>query len=81
MKVYDYHCSSCGDTWEMFVANEHQDVFCKCGGHALRMTPTPQLRYLQMGVDPTMTTSADKWDKARAQEMKREQRIGICEEE
>ena len=83
MKVFDYICNECNEAFERFVKDENEPVTCDvCGAQSCRrLIPTPSLRYLQMGVDPTMGTSSDKWEKARRQEMKREYKLGIANEE
>jgi len=83
IKVFDYHCWNCEHIFEEFVKSSDEEVACEnCGSYpCTRLTPTPPLSYSRMGVDPTMTTSADKWDRNREQEMKRERRLGISQEE
>lgn len=73
MLVYDYYCNGCDRDFEAFVKTSDESVLCTtCGVVADRLTPAPTLRYLEMGVDPTMSTSADKWANAREQKIRME---------
>jgi len=74
MLVFDYECWNCGHFFEEFVKTLEDKVPCEsCGASpAHRMPSAPILRYLEMGVDPTMTTSADKWADMREQKIRME---------
>ncbi len=77
MLVFDYECWACGDIFEEFVKTPEDNVACEnCGsGPAIRMPVAPTLRYLEMGVDPTMPTSADKWADMREQKIRMENKL------
>lgn len=34
MKLYDYHCPQCDNTFEEIVDRDDDKVFCSCGEHA-----------------------------------------------
>lgn len=74
MLIFDYNCWNCGHFFEEYVKTPEDKVACEnCGtSPATRMPCAPILRYLEMGVDPTMPTSADKWANMREQKIRME---------
>lgn len=67
LKVYDFRCTSCGETFEAFVESTTPTKVCPyCGSHRTRICASaPKLWYYKMGVDPDFTTAANKWKTMR----------------
>lgn len=65
--VRDFECLECGHKYDAVVQRHVRVMHCPvCHDMAVDRPSAPKLAYLRMGVDPTMTTAADKWAKAHA---------------
>lgn len=73
MPLYDYHCNSCGETFDEFRPMEKRATCkcVKCGKVARKRLNTCHIDYYNMGVDSAFPTAVDKWDKMHRAEAKR----------
>lgn len=66
LRVFDFVCTACGETHEMFIENDEKTLPCRdCGGEALRQLAAPRLDWRHMGTDPGFPGAWAKWAKAK----------------
>jgi putative FmdB family regulatory protein len=65
--LYDFECSSCGNSFEDFAKTEERSKSCACGQLAERVISAPHLDY-RMGIDGSMPTMLDKWKRMHKQQ-------------
>ena len=76
MILYDYICPRHGAFESLETMGKTVSACPHCGKDSKRQLTMPHLNYYRMGVDPDMTTAADKWAQMHIRQAKREQAWG-----
>lgn len=75
MPIFEYKCQDCGGAQDVIVLKPPRPALvpCACGKQAVFQISAPHLS-MKMGLDPSMPTSADRWERAHTEKLKEEQR-------
>lgn len=70
--MFDFICR-CGQEFEDLIESDKHEIVCpKCSGNAIRQISAVRLDWRRMGLDPSFSSSSDRWAKMQEQKARKE---------